>query len=152
MSEWITMLQSTNATERAEAETSLRSFGTNVVPMLVTRLTHRDSIAVQNCKRLLFKLGVRLPHRYSEDFYHSQAFCGFRTLGPEARVAVPALERLLLDSRTRVEAAVVLRYVAPDIAQRVAVEWGRSTNRQMQVDRLRVLQEFAEPVAPTGKL
>jgi len=137
------LLQSTNPVEREEAGAAVREIGTNAVPTLTAWLAHRDSAAEKKLTVWLAKVGLFSRDRFSENYYHSKALCGFRALGTNGQSAVPDLRRFLADPALASDAAYAMAWVAPSEAEKLAEAWiADNTNRSVKVRGLKLKAEI----------
>lgn len=79
------------------AETALRSIGTNALPILIARATHRDEDFNQQLRDASFRYRWFRRGRFPGEFWDG-VFGAFRALGPEAAGAIPALTECLTNS------------------------------------------------------
>ena len=141
---WLVLLQSPNESERQEAEAAVRGIGTNAMPVLIDWISHRDSAAEKRVTAWLNRIGLFTRDRFSENYYHSKALCGFRALGTNGQCAVPALRQLLTDPAHAGDAAYALVWVAPSEAERLAEIWMADTNRFAKIRGLKLKAELAD--------
>lgn len=139
---WLVLLQSTNLFEREDAEAAVREIGTNAVPTLTAWLSHRDSAAEKWLTWWLARIGLITRDRFSENYYHSKALCGFRVLGTNGQSAAPDLRRFLADPALASDAAYALVWAAPSEAEKLAEEWTMDTNRTVKIRGLKLKAEI----------
>ena len=100
---WLNDFQADKPEKRLQAAEAIRQMGSNAVPFLIPRLKHPDAEPVTRWSglktRLLYFLSRQkiitfsLPPNYTSP--RQQAFAAMDALGPAAKDALPALEKLL---------------------------------------------------------
>ncbi|MBI3414511.1 MAG: hypothetical protein HY043_04185 [Verrucomicrobia bacterium] len=133
---WLTQLQAPNSTDRQAAEEAVRAIGTNAIPSLIEYLARTNTWMKVRATGALSPVANRLGlvdwDRWSENFYHSRAMCGFRTLGTNAQPATPALLELLASPQFQIRrnAAFALSCASPNDATKEAWRLLGVTNTQ----------------------
>lgn len=94
-----------NRANQDQAESALRSIGTNALPPLLRMVAGKDSALKRKLLALLAKQSFVSLRIRDGDYYHSRASFGFAALGPIAKPAVPELILLLSDTDRGVQAA-----------------------------------------------
>lgn len=141
LKQWIEAMESPNAFAQTQAIASVRSIGTNALPTLTDWMAHRDSDYQRRFCQLLRSRRV-MPWlqsalmSYSAENCEYRALLGFYALGPQARPALPFLERLVRENDPAnpakpLNAAQAYVSVDPSQAERLAEQWSSSTNHDL---------------------
>jgi hypothetical protein len=85
---------------------AVRHMGTNALPFLVRMLTAKDS----SLKRPLVSSKFLTPPEIS----HKRALAAFRSLGPDAKGAIPLLADSLSNKSAATDSAVALTFIGPE--------------------------------------
>ena len=156
---------SQNASMHAQTIASVRAIGTNALPALIDWMVHRDADYQREFYQFLIsKRAIRWAWPAlmgnNEGSCECRALIGFYALGPEARPALPSLERLVRAKDSArpskpANAAMAYVYVDPSQAERLAEQWGSSTNQELitAASRLRdALASVQAMVASSNKI
>ncbi len=113
---WYRVALKEDATESAAlAEEAIRTIGTNALPILLQRLSYKNSRLKQKSAEVIEKilhLKLEIRTEFSERLH---ARLGFRALGPMARPAIPQLTEMLGDPGTSPDAASCLAAIGPEV-------------------------------------
>ena len=100
--------------QRKEAAEALEQIGGKAVPTLIRWLKASDSKFKIKLEEWADKQSL-VKFDFTDAYeYHNRAIRGFRLIWPQAKAAIPDLERLLCDTNTAENAAAVLCLFGPD--------------------------------------
>lgn len=118
LSDWLRGFESDTLEARWQSAEAVRHIGTNALPLLITRLQHQPPLQEPQWKQKLrvwlskqSLITINLPRPAS---VRRETLAALDALGPSAKAAIPAVEKLLHENPPDPQAVLVLARLGPD--------------------------------------
>jgi len=114
LSQWLADFDGQQTETRLHASEALRRIGADAVPFIIARLRQHDSPLKLKVVGLLKRQTLVDVHFLPAEKWQRRALVACDALGPAAKGALPALEKLLDDKRSAPHVAYVMARIGPD--------------------------------------